>query len=246
VNSLSERLERCIFDIGRAHESRKSTRLRNVGLSAQASAVRRSSGRLTPAVRSLGCMKTQHVLIGCLLAALVVVGSCVYFVFFQSTITHWGPTVVAKRDAKGRVMQEFIYEGGYEQRGLFPGAHGPVSPVVRKWTHCFIRDPGKPNRELTFLNDVGQINPASCRPVADTPLWSAYLDPTPGDEGALVWVVFDETHLVSRRAIHLENTPDSSPASELTQDGRVLIYYSAKGWEAYDLVTGKVTPATRP
>lgn len=64
---------------------------------------------------------------GCLVVFLLVVVGAIYFIFFWTSITHEPPEVIGvRKDAAGKVVQEFIYQENMERRGWTLGPHGTV------------------------------------------------------------------------------------------------------------------------
>jgi hypothetical protein len=191
-------------------------------------------------------MKATHALGGCLTIFLVLVGGCSYMIFFHSTIDHQPPRVIGVRiDAQGNVLQKFVFQGNAEQRGWFPGPHGPVSPVVKTWNNCFIREPGKPDRELPFLRDVW-LGPSTCRPVADSQYW-VMLVADKDVPGIYRILAFDDSHILRNRDLPWEHDFSKDDVDFFFRDGnRKVIYRTAHGFEEYNVLTDAAKPSEKP
>ena len=179
---------------------------------------------------------------GCFAAFLLVVSGAIYFIFFWTSITHEPPEVIGvRKDDTGKVLEEFIYQENVERRGWTLGPHGTVPQEFRFWHHCFIREPGRRERELPFLQEV-RFNPYKCYPVAGTALWAVILMTDQPSELRGI-VVFDDKHVVHQRIVEIK--AEEPPVSVFRDGNHKFIYQSPRGWEAYDVVKDTFAPATK-
>ena len=87
-------------------------------------------------------VKASHVLGGCLIAAVAMLGGC-------SSTTRRPPKVIGvRKDAQGKVVQEFVYQDVIVKGAYFPGPHGFTSSVEQSWSECVLREPGKADLPL--------------------------------------------------------------------------------------------------
>jgi hypothetical protein len=139
-----------------------------------------------------------------------------------------------------------------------PGPHGLASSVKRNWHHVYLLEPGKPQRELTFLRDE-DANPYECTAVGDSPLWAMGCSDSTGRSAGpqiVELLVFDDTRILRRYRLPIDHQWYSSGRSEHSylgyrlwkfNDGnRRVIYRAAEGYEAYDVLTGKVARWKEP
>ncbi|HXY37798.1 MAG TPA: hypothetical protein VEI07_26465 [Planctomycetaceae bacterium] len=191
-------------------------------------------------------MRLRHLLGGCLTVVLLLVGGCLCMVFAPGPVKHDPPRVIGTRkDASGKVLEQFVYDGYSQNFGWFPGPHGPAPFSHRSWNKAFIREPGKPDRELPFLRDL-RLNYYVCRPVANAPYWVMQTD-----EQDNPWITrilaFDDSHLLRNRVLPYEHDFTKDDRDFFYRDGnRRIIYRTAHGFEQYDIVTDELKACEKP
>lgn len=198
-------------------------------------------------------MKTRHIVLGgCLLPPLLLVAGCAYLVFFCTQTTHELPREIGiRKDAAGGVVEEILFQANYQRRGRWLGPHGPAWISNKRWFHCYEHEPGKPQRELAFLQSVPDFGPNRCHPVEGTELWAVETLGEPDAEFERTGVqehgilVFDKTHVV--RHVLLDGLDLSSPVKKAFRNGnRQVVYRSTKGWKSLDVLTGQISTVGPP
>ncbi len=178
-----------------------------------------------------------------LLLPVVLIGGCSYWVFLHDRFSELTDEISTRKDAAGKVLDEFIEIRHDRQRGILPGPHGFVPAQHEVWFTFHLREPGKPMRELAFLRDERSAW-FYCRPVPDSRLWAVFCE-TPTSPCTYQLLVFDDTHIVRRRDFAGVGDESEIEARCLFEDGnRKFVYVSPKGIEAYDILTETVKPWT--
>jgi hypothetical protein len=111
------------------------------------------------------------------------------------------------------------------------------------WFTSYLREPGKPTRELSFLRDVQQAWHL-CQPIPDSRQWVVFCQ-DPEEPCNYRLLVFDDTHIV--RQLRLEGVAESTGyecRSVLEEKNRKFVYLSPRGVEVYDIVTDRIAPWT--
>jgi hypothetical protein len=184
---------------------------------------------------------TRAVIVGCLLPALFLGGGC-------TETTHYPPKVIgARKDAQGKVVQEIVYQDNFQAQGRFPGPEGDKPIWNRRWFYCYLREPGKPERELGFLRRIPGVVGDHCYAVDGTQLWAMItverrddLNDFRQEVDIRKLLVFDESRVLHQIAIDYK---DGWAATIAFHDGnRKVVYRSSKGWRSLDVVTGAVMP----
>ncbi len=179
--------------------------------------------------------------LGFLLLALVPF-TCCLLCFFPRLVHEPPETIGLRRDAQGNAAEQIVFEQSYWHFADLPGHTRPFH--IRRYSHkCFLEEPGKPRRELTFLRDEnisGYSN--TCKPVDTSPLWvrAGVFEPD-----NLSVLVFDEAQIVHRRRLNY-TSPGSGPVFNFENGNRTVVYPTAQGFEAYDVITDTVAPWKPP
>ncbi|HEX4073270.1 MAG TPA: hypothetical protein VHX68_18970 [Planctomycetaceae bacterium] len=165
------------------------------------------------------------------------------WLFFAPRYSQHTETVLARTNAKGQIVEEFVRLRHEEMRGWFPGAHGLVPWEHDVWFTNHLREPGKPMRELTFLRDVDQAWQL-CQPVPDSRQWVVF-GQDPQERSNYRLLVFDDTHIVHQ--LRLEGVAEATGyecRSVLEARNRKFVYLSPRGVEVYDIATDRIEPWT--
>src|SRR5438552_1055971 len=139
----------------------------------------------------------------CFLATLCPCACCLFPFIPKKPVQERPVMLGAREDVQGKIVQKIMCEPTYRTTGPFPGPHGFFTERVYTYKY-FLEEPGKPRRELTFL-DVNRSNVFGCEcwPVDKSPVWVlAGDDVTPPQvEHKLLVVVFDQTRVLHRRTL---------------------------------------------
>jgi hypothetical protein len=183
----------------------------------------------------------SRLICGCLIPVLLVLGGC-------NSTTRRPPKVIGvRKDAQGRVVQEFVYQDCIVKGAPVPGPHGFTSLVVRSWNECFLREPGKADHPLPFLRDLW-INPYECKAVDGGPYWAMM---TTDRENAGIYriLAFDDSHVFRNHDLPYEHdwAKGGRVAIYFRDGNRKVIYRTRRGqFEEYDILTDAVKPSKQP
>jgi hypothetical protein len=186
-------------------------------------------------------VKASHVLGGCLIAAVAMLGGC-------SSTTRRPPKVIGvRKDAQGKVVQEFVYQDVIVKGAYFPGPHGFTSSVEQSWSECVLREPGKADLPLPFLRDLS-INDHECNPVSDSRYW-AMLTTDREHPGIYRILAFDDSHAFRDHDLPYDHdwSQGGRFAIYFREGNHKVIYRTAGGkFEEYDILTDAVKPSKAP
>ena len=178
--------------------------------------------------------------------ALVLAGVLALALVARSKMVHDKSVTLGERTNTQQQMIERIL---YEEHSLTFFRDWEGHPHGPRYKHFFFEQPGKPRRELTFLNDVIPISiimRGICKPVAGSDLWvfagffdpgHDYGDPKRRDHHIAV-VVFDPRHVVRVREIPVqvdEYHPDEN--FWFGEGNRTIHFYRKKTNNAYDVAS---------
>ena len=178
------------------------------------------------------------------------------------SIERESPRVIGvRKNARGETVQEFVYQENCAMSLPFLGPHGLATLPIRRWHYCYLREPGRPQRELVFLRNV-DVTPFECAAVANTNLWTMNTTgrsapvpaalpsnamPSPEERLLLEVLTFDEARIIRRHelGVDLDWEHGPYPLTKFESGNRILVYRSIRGLKAYDVVTGAITPWTK-
>jgi hypothetical protein len=115
------------------------------------------------------------------------------------------------------------------------------------WHTVYLREPGTPKRELTFMRDAesSDVWGSGTVAIADAPMWAMKAG----------WVkhkfrilVFDENHMIHRRDLEFVDNISIDARNDISfRDGnRRVVYPTSQGWKSLDMIDDTVTPAKKP
>jgi len=146
----------------------------------------------------------------------------------------------ARLDSNGAIAQQILGQPSYTESLPFPGPEGFTRQ--RHYTYAYTLHDGPRQLDLPFLR-TSPLPMPDCHPVANTDLWAAagYL-PHPG--GPLVVLVFDRKGFRYNHTLPVV-TDWNHPGNDFrfTDDNHTLLFRSATGFDAYDVLTDRVTPS---